>query len=354
MNRRVNGQSVDEGLSLRGLTLARLAATPARRIVSSPIIRSPSLLPRPLPRPRRTLTPLLPPPLVLVLRILLVALVLWSEILAFRFAASWQCAFDDSPSVKGRVWDGTLATDTTSSSARRGWTNDGRWRAAALAGDKRGTPFHVLVVTDPQLLDMRSYPGRNWILRWLAVKMTDLYARKSWRAVTQYSRGRSGGGVDAVVWLGDLLDSGTEMVDRKECVARRRPRLPIRTYADISCVFGRPPRQAGTRPTSTASTSSSRSLAPRPRPSPRSRPPRPTRARTLSPQSRPSLSQATTTSASTARPPRSPATRASSSRTRSGRRGARGSGTGGVSSGSTRWPSSRTSFGRPTADSLRR
>ncbi|BGP22523.1 hypothetical protein JCM10295v2_001408 [Rhodotorula toruloides] len=182
------------------------------KIVSSPIIRSPSLLPRPLPRPRRTLTPPLPSTLILALRVLLVALVLWSEALAFRFAAQWKCGFDDSPSVKGRVWDGTL---DSSSSRTRGWTTDNRWRAASLSHDKRGKPFHVLIVTDPQLLDMRSYPDRNWLLRWLGVKVTDSYARKSWRAVTQ-SRGKGGGGVDAVVWLGDLLDSGTEMVDRKE------------------------------------------------------------------------------------------------------------------------------------------
>ncbi|BGO89273.1 hypothetical protein NBRC10512_003911 [Rhodotorula toruloides] len=182
------------------------------KIVSSPIIRSPSLLPRPLPRRRRTLTPPLPPALILALRILLVALVLWSEILAFRVAATWQCGFDDSPSVKGRVWDGTV---DPSSSRSRGWTPDVRWRDAARSHDARGKPFHVLILTDPQLLDMRSYPSRNWVLRWLGVKMTDLYARKSWKAVTR-SRGKGGGGVDAVVWLGDLLDSGTEMVDRKE------------------------------------------------------------------------------------------------------------------------------------------
>lgn len=63
---------------------------------------------------------------------------------------------------------------------------------------------------------MRSYPGRNPLLKWLGIKITDLYARKSWRAVSRLSRGKSGGRVDAVVWLGDLLDSGTEMVDRKE------------------------------------------------------------------------------------------------------------------------------------------
>ncbi|GAA5979805.1 hypothetical protein JCM10908_003052 [Rhodotorula pacifica] len=204
------------------------------RIVSSPIIRSPSLLPRPQPRRPRTLTPPLPPSVLLLLRCLLVLLVLWAEILSFRVAASWQCGFDDSPSVKGRVWDGSIPPsqaqarrrDSSSkgvgkslSSSSRGWTADDRWKLAAQSQNPAGTPFHVLVVADPQLLDMRSYPGRNPILKWLGVKMTDLYARKSWRAVSRLSRGKSGGKVDAVVWLGDLLDSGTEMVDRKEHLA---------------------------------------------------------------------------------------------------------------------------------------
>ncbi|BGP45719.1 hypothetical protein JCM10450v2_001549 [Rhodotorula kratochvilovae] len=182
------------------------------RIVSSPVIRKPSLasLPR---RRQRTLTPPLPPPLLLLLRALVVLVVLWSEHLSFRFSASHACGFDDAPSVKGRVWDGTLGAG---GGPGGGWTPDARWKDAAARGDKRGTPFHVLVVADPQLLDMRSYSGRNWALRWLGVRITDLYARKAWHAVTRLSRGKSGGGVDAVVWLGDLLDSATETVDRRE------------------------------------------------------------------------------------------------------------------------------------------
>ncbi|GAA5873544.1 hypothetical protein JCM3774_000046 [Rhodotorula dairenensis] len=198
------------------------------RIVSSPVIRSPSLLPRPQPRRPRTLTPPLPPSVLLLVRSLLVALVLWAEILSFRVAASWSCGFDDAPSVKGRVWDGSIPPPPppsrrgdapARSDSSRGWTADDRWKLAAEAHRPEGVPFHVLVVADPQLLDMRSYPGRNALLKWLGVKMTDLYARKSWKAVSRLSRGKSGGRVDAVVWLGDLLDSGTEMLDRKEHLA---------------------------------------------------------------------------------------------------------------------------------------
>lgn len=72
----------------------------------------------------------------------------------------------------------------------------------------------MLIVADPQLLDMRSYPGRNWLARWLGVQFTDAYARKAWRFVRR-SEGKNGK-LDSVVWLGDLLDSGVDSVDRKE------------------------------------------------------------------------------------------------------------------------------------------
>ncbi|GAA6054891.1 hypothetical protein JCM3770_004270 [Rhodotorula araucariae] len=179
------------------------------RIIASPVIRKPSLAPLPRRARRLALTAPLAPAVLVALRFLVVALVLWSELLSFRWAASYACRFDDRPSTLGRVWDGSLDGPTR-------WTADSRWRDAALRGDRRATPFHVLVVADPQLLDMRSYPGRPWALRWLGVRITDLYARKAWTAVTSLSRGNSGGGVDAVVWLGDLLDSATETVDRRE------------------------------------------------------------------------------------------------------------------------------------------
>ncbi|GAA5855931.1 hypothetical protein JCM9279_005552 [Rhodotorula babjevae] len=183
------------------------------RVVSSPVIRKPSLAS--IPRRRRTtLTPPLPRLVLHLVRALVVLVVLWSEHLSFRFAASYGCIFDDTPSTKGRVWDGTLAPGTGATSG--GWTADSRWRDALAHGDRRGAPFHVLVVADPQLLDMQSYPGRNWALRWLGVRISDAYARKAWTVVTRLSRGKSGGGVDAVVWLGDLLDSGVDTVDQRE------------------------------------------------------------------------------------------------------------------------------------------
>lgn len=88
------------------------------------------------------------------------------------------------------------------------------WPSASAADD-----FRVLVVADPQLLDMRSYPGRSFLLRALGLVVTDAYARKSWKAVTRALSSSKGPGIDGVVFLGDLLDSGIDSMDSNECVA---------------------------------------------------------------------------------------------------------------------------------------
>lgn len=163
-------------------------------MVNSPVIRKPSLF-RPA---RRRGAPPLPRALLQSLRVLIVLLVLWCEYGTFYSHARW-CTFDDSPSAKGRVWDPSIGQSG-------GWRADTSWVGAQ--------PWHVLIVADPQLLDMRSYPGRNWLARKLGVWFTDAYARKAWRFVRR-TEGKSGK-LDSVVWLGDLLDSGVDSVDRKE------------------------------------------------------------------------------------------------------------------------------------------
>ncbi|GAA5841600.1 hypothetical protein JCM11251_004228 [Rhodosporidiobolus azoricus] len=185
----------------------------------SPTIRKPSLTTDRRSSSRKTLTPPLPPPLLTALKVALVLLVFWFEVGVFHSSARGifgfgGCKWDDSPSVKGRVWDGSAHSLGRSTSG--GWVSDARWLDAKKAKKPQGTPFHVLVLADPQLLDMHSYPGRSWILRKLGVWITDLYARKSWRAVISGSRGTGGGGVDAVVWLGDLLDNTLEAVEPSE------------------------------------------------------------------------------------------------------------------------------------------
>lgn len=130
----------------------------------------------------------------------IVLLVIWLEYGTFWSHASITChGFDDSPTLKGRTWDPALGLTG-------GWTADPRWKRAGAQG------HHVLVAADPQLLDMRAYPERHWLVRWLGVQFTDLYARKSWYSVTRNVRGRDGRGIHAVVWLGDLLDEGRKAV----------------------------------------------------------------------------------------------------------------------------------------------
>ncbi|GAA5987920.1 hypothetical protein JCM11641_004582 [Rhodosporidiobolus odoratus] len=178
---------------------------------ASPYIRSPSLS-HPSTRPRNTrppLTPPLPPSLLTLLKLFLVLLVVYSEWGVFRvssrgFLGIGGCKWDDSPSLRGQVYDG-----------QGGWIPDTRWQDARKAHGPEGDPFHVLVAADPQILDMKSYPGRSWGLRRLGVWITDLYARKSWKAAMM-SRGSGGGKTEAVVWLGDLMDSGVEVGDEEE------------------------------------------------------------------------------------------------------------------------------------------
>ena len=133
----------------------------------------------------------------------IVLIVIWFEYGTFYSHTRWQCGFNDDPSTKGQVWDPTLDDQ-----------DEGGWTQNSTFKDVGSKPFHVLVVSDPQLLDKRSYPGRAWILKWLGMNVTDMYAKKSWRFVTK-SRGDKGG-VSGIVWLGDLLDSGVESIDQAE------------------------------------------------------------------------------------------------------------------------------------------
>ncbi|KAH8914996.1 hypothetical protein BT69DRAFT_1230927, partial [Atractiella rhizophila] len=59
-------------------------------------------------------------------------------------------------------------------------------------------PFHLLLLADPQILDQRSYPGRNPLLKWLGEKITDNFARKSWRLALRTDP-------KTIIFLGDLL-----------------------------------------------------------------------------------------------------------------------------------------------------
>ncbi|KAK1233144.1 hypothetical protein PQX77_003679 [Marasmius sp. AFHP31] len=60
---------------------------------------------------------------------------------------------------------------------------------------------HILVVADPQILDHRSYPDRNFFLNYLTLFIVDLNLRKNWRSALNSKP-------DVVLFLGDMMDGG--------------------------------------------------------------------------------------------------------------------------------------------------
>lgn len=78
-----------------------------------------------------------------------------------------------------------------------------------LIGGMKAT--HVLLIADPQVLDMRSYPDRSWLLAKLTQFVVDLNMRKSWSATRGFRP-------DVVVFLGDMMDNGRFASDDDEYV----------------------------------------------------------------------------------------------------------------------------------------
>ncbi|KAF8893996.1 Metallo-dependent phosphatase-like protein [Infundibulicybe gibba] len=71
------------------------------------------------------------------------------------------------------------------------------------------TPAHILIVADPQILDKNSYPGRAVILTYISQLIVDLNIRKNWRAALLKKP-------DAVVFLGDMMDGGRNLMSDLE------------------------------------------------------------------------------------------------------------------------------------------
>ncbi|KAK0454946.1 Metallo-dependent phosphatase-like protein [Armillaria borealis] len=110
---------------------------------------------------------------VSALRTLWIIIILWFELGTFYYAVA-RCSWPDVDAVPQAPKDSTK---------------------------------HVLIVADPQILDLHSYPGRSALLTFLSRLFTDLNLRKSWKAATKKNP-------DAVVFLGDMMDGGRfEMTD---------------------------------------------------------------------------------------------------------------------------------------------
>jgi hypothetical protein len=74
-----------------------------------------------------------------------------------------------------------------------------------------GKATHILLVADPQILDDRSYPERSSLLRAVSRIFVDMNLRKAWR-VAKRKRPH------AIIFLGDMMDSGFADMNIMECV----------------------------------------------------------------------------------------------------------------------------------------
>jgi hypothetical protein len=70
-------------------------------------------------------------------------------------------------------------------------------------------PAHVLLVADPQIIDRNSYPTRSAFSAYLTRIIVDLNLRKSWRAAIKKNP-------DAIVFLGDMMDNGRDVMSSAE------------------------------------------------------------------------------------------------------------------------------------------
>ncbi|CAG8547983.1 7069_t:CDS:2, partial [Paraglomus occultum] len=83
-----------------------------------------------------------------------------------------------------------------------GWPEISEWNTNIAK------PFHMAVITDPQLIDESSYQ-RARVLTLITEFYSDNYMRKNWRNLLHYYNS------DAIMILGDLLDSGRELDDMR-------------------------------------------------------------------------------------------------------------------------------------------
>ncbi|KXN85329.1 Cell division control protein 1 [Leucoagaricus sp. SymC.cos] len=74
-------------------------------------------------------------------------------------------------------------------------------RTVGLKNVEGTSPAHILIVTDPQILDHRSYPDRPAFLSYLTRLVVDLNLRKNWQAAIAKNP-------DVVIFLGDMMDNG--------------------------------------------------------------------------------------------------------------------------------------------------
>ncbi|CAG8506492.1 14456_t:CDS:2 [Ambispora leptoticha] len=108
-----------------------------------------------------------------IVKLICIIAPLYGEVLIF-YMAMWNCAWPVNEN-----WDITL-----------------------------GTPYHIALIADPQIIDEYSY-GRHGILQWFSEFFPDFYMQKNWKILRRQLR------PDAIFMLGDLMDGGREWDDNK-------------------------------------------------------------------------------------------------------------------------------------------
>ncbi|CAG8545729.1 1570_t:CDS:2 [Paraglomus brasilianum] len=110
---------------------------------------------------------------VTIIQLCWVCAIVFGEVLVFHMAA-WNC----------------------------GWPEISEWNT------NTAKPFHMTIITDPQLIDENSY-NRARVMTRLTEFYSDNYMRKNWKNLLHYFDS------DAIMILGDLLDSGRELDDKR-------------------------------------------------------------------------------------------------------------------------------------------
>lgn len=110
-----------------------------------------------------------------LLQFSIILLVLYYELGTFYQHVS-NCKWDDSPS-----------STSLSSSSSSPSTSSSKIKSTTSTSTTTNKPHHVLIVADPQLIDIYSYPNRPYLIKLLTIWITDLYAKKSWWFVINFS-----------------------------------------------------------------------------------------------------------------------------------------------------------------------
>ncbi|KAG1730766.1 Metallo-dependent phosphatase-like protein [Suillus lakei] len=105
--------------------------------------------------------------------------------------------------------------------------NDCQWPDVHQPDAPNSRIARVLVVADPQIIDHRSYPTRNSLMKALGQFIIDLNLRRSWHSTINRVQPH------AVVFLGDLMDNGLAIFQLATEVAR----LPTRYSAYAARFF---------------------------------------------------------------------------------------------------------------------